>query len=137
MEIIKSTVYDTHIICKFAWSSNTEQAFSSVVNSLLQINSFVIKLTSIDVTFNLNGKCFSIPVSLVQNFTDVFVVEDKTALDDGTLDSSELVTLILTNKRVPNSFQILEKRETSWQVPVQSQIRISKTNEIIVDDGEL
>lgn len=137
MILLDSVRSTSKIVYRFAWMSPEEESFSSVVNSLLQVQSFVVKLTTSEVHFNLLGKYLVLPLSDLCSFHDVYAKEDISVLDDGTLDHSSVTTVIITEQPVSGSLHILERVDGQWRVPLHSQIRISKHANIIIDDGEL
>ena len=137
MILLDSVRTTSKIVYRFAWMSPEEESFSSVVNSLLQVHSFVVKLTTSEIHFNLSGKYLVLPISDFHSFHDVYAKEDTSILDDGTLDHSSVTTIVITEQPVSGSLHILEKVDRQWCVPLHSQIRISKTAAIVIDDGEL
>lgn len=137
MILLDSVRTTSKIVYRFAWMSSQEESFSAVINSLLQIHSFVVKLTTSEVHFNLHGKYIVLPLADLCSFQDVYAKDDMSVLDDGTLDHSSVATVVITARPVSGSLHILQKVDGQWRIPVHSQIRISKNANIVLDDGEL
>lgn len=136
MNLLDSTVHNDTIVCRFMRNTYKEDEFSRVVNDLLQIPSFVIKLTSFDIHFNYCSKYFVLPLSLFDTFSSVYI-SHACINDDISSKKDDVATLLVTQKHKPKSLHLLEKIDNKWCVPLHSQIRITKSKDIVLDDGEL
>ncbi len=136
MNLLDSTVHNDTVVCRFMRNTYKEDEFSRVVNDLLQVPSFVIKLTSFEIHFNYCSKYFVLPLSLFDKFSSVYVSQAYSR-DDMAANKNDVETLVIAQKHKPKSLHLLEKVNNKWCVPLHSQIRITKSKDIVLDDGEL
>lgn len=130
MKLLSTTAHNDNLVCRFMWNSDKEGEFSRIVNDLLHIPSFVIKLTPVEVHFNYHSKYFVLPLKLLDKFSSVYVSKACSVKND-------VETLVISHEPKRGSLHLLEKVDNKWQVPIHSQIRITKSKNIVFDDGEL
>lgn len=138
MKLISSSKTNTCLRLKFNYSSEHERALSCIVNSILSAKSFVVSLSSQEVSFNLEGNYFVLPLETIKDYKDVYASIDYTHIDDGELQEGELVVLNVSETSMnTEALHILTKDKGAWSIPQNSTIKIRTPKECALDEGSL
>lgn len=138
MKLISSRKTDTCLSLKFKYSSEHERALSCIVNSILSTKCFVVSLSSQEVSFNLEGDYFVLPLEVVKDYKDVYATVDCAQLDDGELQEEETVVLSVSETSMnTDALHILTKDKGVWSIPENSTIKIRTPKEYVLDEGSL
>ena len=73
MKLISSSKTDTCLSLKFKYSSEHERALSCIVNSILSTKCFVVSLSAQEVSFNLEGDYFVLPLEVGTVVLNIFL----------------------------------------------------------------
>ena len=138
MKLISSSKTDTCLSLKFKYSSEHERALSCIVNSILSTKCFVVSLSAQEVSFNLEGDYFVLPLEVVKDYKDVYATVDCAQLDDGELHEEETVVLSVSETPMnTDALHILTKDKGVWSIPENSTIKIRTPKEYVLDEGNL
>lgn len=139
--ILKEKIFDKNKIeYSFVMSSEHEYQLTKIVNSVLEVNSFVVKDTSTDISVNFEGYYLTFNKDDFANLSDVYVFFDSCVVDDGEIDDIERVHVIAVDDVslcAQDYLHILTRVNNKLIAPKEVKLKVKSHNKITLDDGEL